>query len=136
MSNAMTPIPKELDTEHNQAVLAHLAGASAHGDVAQQMLEACSRLGDCDHYYPDRQNFSYVAVYTRATIFGFATGMGAVAFRLDSALRSRAIETGAGEIPELDEWVAFELFRSDWPSVDLKFWALKAYAQIREHQNA
>ena len=132
----MTSIPKELDTGHNQAVLAYLAGASAHGDVAQQMLEACSSLGDCDYYCPDRQQFGYVAVFTRATIFGFATGMGTVAFRLDPAFRSRAIETGAGEIPRLGEWVAFELFRSDWPSPDLKFWALKAYAQVRERHKA
>jgi len=132
----MMSIPEELATERNQAVLAYLADASAHGDVAQQILEACSPLGDCEHYCPDRQQFGYVAVYTQAKIFGFAAGMGTVAFHLDPTFRSRAIETGAGEIPELDEWVTFELFRNDWPSVDLKFWALKAYAQVREHHNA
>jgi len=129
----MIPIPKELDTERNQNVLAYLSGASAHGDVAEALLDACSPLGDCHCYCPDRKQFLYMAVYTKATLFGFAIGMRTVAFRLDRDFAARALATGARKITELDGWASFELFRHDWPSIDLKFWALKSYAQIREH---
>jgi hypothetical protein len=30
------------------------------------------------------------------------------------------------------DWVFFELFRDDWPKVDLEFWARKAYVAVRE----
>ena len=48
----MIPRPKELDTERNQNVLAYLSGASAHGDVAEALLEACPPLGGFHHPSP------------------------------------------------------------------------------------
>jgi len=131
----MIPIPKELKIDRNQNVLAYLSGASAHGDVAEQLTKASSSLGDLGCFCPDASQFLYVTVYTNATIFGFATGMSTVAFRLARAFRARAIATGANEIPELGDWASFELFRSDWPSVDLTFWATQAYVRAREHHD-
>ena len=41
--------------------------------------------------------------------------------------------TGGIAIPALgDAWVGFILFRNDWPTVDLRFWAQKAYVHGRE----
>jgi hypothetical protein len=128
----MIPMPKELDTELNQDVLNYLSCASAHGDVSEALLEACAPLGDFHHYCPNQQRFLYTVVFTRATIFGFAIGMDTVVFRLDQEFGSRAIATGANKIKELDGWASFELFRDDRPSVDLKFWALKSYSQVRD----
>jgi hypothetical protein len=132
----MIPIPKELENDKNLEVLAYLAGTSAHGDVVDELIKASNSLGDIERFCPDTSKFLYVAIYTRETIFGFAIGMSTVAFRLGRALKTRAIETGADEIPELGDWVSFKLFRSDWPSVDLKFWATQAYVQIRERNDS
>ncbi len=128
----MNPIPENLHNSRNQNVLAYLSKTSAHSDVAEALLNSCRLLGDSHHYCPDPKQYLYVAIYTRDTIFGFATGMSNIAFRLDNEFVSRAIATGANQIAELDGWVSFELFRNDWPSVDLKFWALKSYAQVWE----
>ena len=128
----MNPLPENLHNTRNQDVLTYLSNASAHGDVAEALLNACHPLGDSHHYCPDPKQFLHVIVYTRATIFGFASGMSTIAFRLDKEFETRAIATGANEITELDGWVSFELFRNEWPAVDLQFWALKAYAQARE----
>ena len=128
----MNPIPEILRNAHNRDVFKYLSDTSAHGDVAEALLNACHSLGDSHHYCPDPQQYLYVIVYTRDTVFGFATGMSKVAFRLNKELEARALATGAEKIVELEGWVSFELFRNDWPSVDLQFWALKAYAQVRE----
>jgi hypothetical protein len=132
----MIPIPKELENDKNLEVLAYLAGTSAHGDVVEELIKASNSLGDVDIFCPDKSQFLYVAICTRATIFGFAIGLSTVAFRLGSALKARAIETGADAIPELGDWASFKLFRSDWPAVDLKFWATQAYIQIRERNDS
>lgn len=132
----MIPIPKELAIDRNQEVLAYLSGASAHGDVAEELLKASSSLGDVGSFCPDTSQFLYVTIYTDATIFGCATGMNSIAFRLDQELKARAIATGANEISELMGWVSFEHFRSDWPSIDFKFWARQVYVQVRQHLGA
>ena len=128
----MNPIPENLQNDRNQDVLTYLSNTSAHSDVAEALLNSCRTLGDSDHHCPDPMQYLYIAVYTRATIFGFATGMSNIAFRLDNEFASRAIATGANKVAELNGWVSFELFRNDWPSVDLDFWALKSYTQVRE----
>ena len=132
----MIPVPKELENDNNQDVFAYLSSASAHGDVAEELIKACSSLGELGRFCPDPSQFQYVTVYTRATIFGFATGMNTIAFRLGRALTARAIATGGKQILELNGWAAFELFRSDWPAVDLRFWATQAYVRAREPRGA
>ena len=132
----MNPIPESLRNARNQNVLTYLSDASAHGDVAEVLLNACRPLGDSHHYCPDPKQYLYFIVYTRATIFGFATGMSNIAFRLNKEFESRAITTGAEKVTELEGWVSFKLFRNDWPAIDLQFWALNAYAQVREQYGA
>lgn len=128
----MIPVPIELQTSRNEDVLSFLAGTSAHDDVAGELFNATNSLGDVHRFCPDKSQYLYFVVYTDATIFGFATGMNMLGFRLNDEYRSRAIATGARKVPDLNNWVSFELFRSDWPLVDLKFWATRAYVQARE----
>ena len=59
--------------------------------------------------------------------------MDTVAFRLDATFKQRALASGAADHPACGpEWVSFHLFRSDWPEVDLKFWARKAYVAVHK----
>lgn len=126
------PLPDILLTRDNASVLAWLADKSAHDEVASALLAAARSLGDVLTYCPDPKQFRYVVTATRGIIFGVATGMNAVSFRLDREMSKRALLSGAEAAPEIGaDWVSFTLFRSDWPAHDLAFWALKAYALAR-----
>ena len=121
-------IPAALNIDANRAVFAHLADKSAHSDVGDALRAAIRPLGGAQLFCPDWQAYRYVAASTVGTIFAFAAGMSQLAFRLDEPLRERALATGAAPLAECGSgWVAFTLFRADWPAVDAEFWALKAY---------
>jgi hypothetical protein len=127
-----TALPDSLMTDANAAVLAWLADKSAHDEVASALLGATRALGDVVTYCPDPKQFRYVVTATRGIIFGVATGMSAVSFRLDPEMCKRALLSGAEAAAEIGpDWVSFTLFRNDWPAPDLAFWALKAYALAR-----
>ena len=128
----MNPIPQELNNPRNRDVLAYLSNTSAHGDVAEALLKACGSLGDFARFCPDPAEFRYLTVYTNATIFGLAMGMRTVGFRLPPVFKSRAIATGGQEVSGLGHWACFDLFRSDWPAVDVRFWATRSYVWARE----
>ncbi len=128
----MSSSPPDLDTDENRAVLAYLADKSAHSDVAEALNLATRRLGDVAYFCPDPAQYRYVAAYTGSTIFAFATGMSAIAFRLPAGFVSKALASGGSTIDELAGWAGFELFRSDWPSVDTRFWATQAYVWARD----
>ncbi len=126
-------IPPEVDNEQNRAVLAHLHPLSAHSDIVEALMKAVEPLGDVQTFCPDPHEYRYVAVSTKNVVFGFAAGMNEVAFRLEERFKQRALLTGGVALPECGpEWVAFEVFRNDWPKVDLEFWARKAYVFVRE----
>jgi len=121
--------PKDL----NRQVLQYLQDKSAHSDVADALTTALEPLGDVQIHCPDWQANRYVAASTRDLIFAFAVGMSTVAFRLDDRMKPRALASGAEPYPACGkEWVAFTLFRDDWPKPDLEFWARKAYVAARE----
>ena len=66
-------------------------------------------------------------------MFGYAIGMNTIAFRLREDFRQKALATGGDEAaPDGEGWAAFKLFRSDWPEVDTRFWARKAYVFARK----
>jgi len=132
MSKAETPVPDTLRNAVNEAALSYLKDKSAHSDVADELAKAVKGLGDVQTFCPDPSQYRYLAVSTGGVIFGFAYGMSLIAFRLNKTLTETALRTGANDIPELPEWVAFKLFRNDWPEFDLKFWARKAYVFARE----
>lgn len=127
-------VPDSLKNEANAAVLAWLADKSAHDEVATALINATRALGDVVAYCPDPKQFRYVVTATRGIIFGVATGMSTVSFRLDREMCKRALQSGAETASEIGaDWVSFTLFRNDWPAPDLTFWALKAYALARSN---
>ena len=128
-------LPPALATAVNHPVLAHLEGKSAHSDIAQVLTDAVTPLGDVQLYCPNWHAYRYVVASTRGVIFGFAIGMHTIAFRLDEKMKSRALLTGGVPYPECGEqWVAVVHHGqdSDWPAVDVRFWARKAYVYARE----
>ncbi len=126
-------IPRELVTNTNRVVLAHIEEKSAHSDIADVLMAAVKPLGDVQLFSPDPEQYRYIAASTKSVIFGFAIGMHTVAFRLDDRFKTRALATGAEAYLACgSEWVSFTPFRDDWPRVDFEFWALKAYVHARE----
>lgn len=127
-------IPATLVNRANERVLAYLKDLSAHSDIVDVLLEAVHPLGDVELFCPDHAQYRYVLASTRGIVFGFAVGMSTVAFRLDERMTSRAIGTGGIVWPACgEEWVAVvhELPDSDWPAVDVRFWARQAYVHAR-----
>jgi hypothetical protein len=125
--------PVELQTNLNRQVLKHIEGLSAHSDVADALRAALKPLGDVQVFCPDWRQYQYVIASTKGIIMALAVGMNTAAFRLDERMQARALVSGGTPYPECgEEWVAFTLFRDDWPKVDLEFWARKAYLAARE----
>ncbi len=128
-------IPATLINRVNAPVLAHVQDLSAHSDIAEPLLAAVKPLGDVQSYCPDPSPYRYLVVSTHGIIFGLAVGMNTIAFRLDARMKFRALATGAKAYPECGEnWVSVLPLGNDadYPAVDLRFWALKAYVHARE----
>ena len=128
-------IPAPLLNRINAPVLAHVKDLSAHSDIAESLLASVKPLGDVQVFCPDARAYRYVLVSTNTVIFGVAVGMNTIAFRLDARMKLRAVATGATAYPECGPgWVTVLPLGddSDWPAVDLRFWALKAYVHARE----
>lgn len=122
------PVPDELRTEKNRAVLGFVETLSAHSAVGSALIDSLAAVGDAQVFCPDPGNDRYLVVSTRGTIFALAVDGGTVGYRLAPRFHQIALRTGAEPLEAAGlAWVKFELFRSDWPSVDLKFWTLKAY---------
>ena len=132
----MEDIPHDLVNGLNQPVLRHIRELSAHGDVAEALIQSVKPLGDVQTFCPDVSQYRYVVVSTRQVIFGFAIGINQIGFRLDARMKDRALATGGMAFPVCgDDWVCFGPFQDDWPKVDLEFWARKAYGFARETEN-
>ena len=127
------PLPETLRKAVNDDVLSYVAGKSAQSDIAEALASAVKKLGDVQQFCPNTVEYKYLVVSTQGVIFGVAVGMGGLAFRLDPIFKERALRTGANDAPDIGRnWVSFTLFRSDWPAVDVEFWARKAYVFARE----
>ena len=128
----LQPLPASLRNDINHGILRFLQGKSAHSDVAEVLVDAAASLGDAQVYSSEPANFGFVVIATQDVVFASAHGMSQVAFRLDETYKRRALETGGFEATEAGPgWVAFELFRTNYPAVDLSFWARKAYVIAR-----
>jgi len=114
----------------NPEAEAFFAPLSAHGDVAAEMLRALAKLGDYDTQSAPRE---YGAVYgvTMDIVFCGAAGMATTYWRLSPTDRTVALATGAVETKLGPDWVEITLFRADWPTPDLRHWALCAYRYAR-----
>jgi len=130
----LQPLPPELATDVNAEVLRHGEGLPAHSDAVEVLKGAVQPLGDVQMFCPDWQRYRYVVASTNGVIFRLAVGMSTVAFRLDPRMKGRALQTGGEPYPDCGaEWVAVihSLPDSDWPAVDVQFWARKAYVYAR-----
>ena len=125
-------MPESLLRVENRDVLAFLQGTSAHSDLTESLLGAAAPLGDVQSFCPDPASYAYLLLATQGVVFAFAVGMNQLGFRLDHTYKRRALETGGQDLEEVGhDWAAFQPFRSDFPAVDLTFWARKAYAIAR-----
>lgn len=126
------PLPASVNTDKNHNILTFLQGKSAHSDLVEVLVEAAAPLGDVQLYSSDPANYGYVVLATQDVIFAAVYGMSQVGFRLDEAFKERALETGGVNATEVGpDWIEFELFRTNYPAVDLLFWARKAYLIAR-----
>ena len=109
-----------------------LQGKSAHSDLVDVLAEAAAPLGDVQLYSSEPANHGYIVLTTQDVVFAAAYGMSLIGFRLDETFKGRALETGGFNATEIGpDWVTFELFRTNYPAVDLLFWARKAYLVAR-----
>lgn len=94
-------MPEELNNDRNRRVLEYLSGTSAHGDTAEALQNAVASLGAASLYCPNPAEYRYVAAFTNQTVFGLASGMGRIAFRLAPDMAKRALQTGGTAVAEL-----------------------------------
>ena len=129
----LQPLPASVNNDKNQDILMFLQGKSTHSDVADVLIEASAPLGDVQLYSSDPVNYGYIVLTTQDVMFAAAYGMSQIGFRLDETFKGRALETGGFNATDIGpDWVTFELFRANYPAVDLLFWTRKAYLIARE----
>jgi hypothetical protein len=125
-------VPKELDNEYNQQVLSHIKNLSAHDGVAELLTNSVKALGDVQTYCPSWEKFKYVVVSTNGIIFGVALGQDVVAYKIPNNLNEIAQAMGCKPFTDLgNDWIWVNPLKGDAPKVDFKYWARKAYANIR-----
>ena len=125
-------IPESLQTQDNWAILTFLSGSSCHSDLAARLYGAVEQLGESSEHCVNVQDYGFVVHETQGVIFAAAWGMKEVAFRLDVERVRIALETGGRAASEIGpEWVAFAPFRAGYPTIDLPFWATRAYLFAR-----
>ena len=125
--------PFDLSRNENRVVYEYLKKYSAHPDLVEIFLSELAVCGDVQIFSPDINECRYVALSTQRVVFGFAIGTSTIAFKLSEKMKAIALQTGATSYSECGaDWVELPIHRRDWPQVDLKFWMLKAYLNIRE----
>jgi hypothetical protein len=130
----------QLDAVRNKELIALLEATqpSAHPDLVEMILHvATPALGDFQIICPDAVKCRYVVLSTKGIGFVLLRGMGWISIKLPPRFFERALVTGATAEPRLGTgWVTIDVGRADWPAPDLHFWLLKAYAGIREANDA
>ena len=125
-----------VDAARNREVLEYLQTRrpSCHSDCGDALLRAAAeKCGEWQAYSPSFRQCLYVALITGRRIFALGLGQRSVCLRLPPKLQEIALQTGAVDAAEIAPgWVRFELFRADWPTPDLTFWTLQAYAAARQ----
>ena len=123
-----------IDASRNQDVAEYLTRQrpSCHSDTGAELLRSAERCGEWLAFSPSFRQCKYVALVTNRTVFALGVGQSFVCYRLPGALRATALASGAIEAEGIgSNWVRFELFRPNWPTPDLSFWTLRAYAAAR-----
>ncbi len=124
-----------IDASRNQDVAGYLAQhrPSCHSDTGDMLIRSAEKCGEWVAFSPSFQQCKYVALVTNGTVFALGLGQRFACYRIPGRLHATALAAGAVEAAEIgSHWVRFELFRADWPTPDLPFWALRAYAAARD----
>ena len=124
-----------VDVSSGRDVVAYLAESrpSCHSDVGEALMRGAEKCGDWVAFSPSFPQCRYVALVTNRRVFALGLGQRSVCYRIPEELHATALATGATEAPEIGRgWVRFELYRANWPTPDLPFWTLRAYAAARE----
>ena len=120
-----------VDAKSNAAVVAYLTKhqPSCHSDVGDALICSAEKCGEWIAFSPSFQQCRYVALVTNRRVFALGIGQRSVLYLVPASLRATALATGAMAHPEIGaNWIGFALFRADWPTPDLAFWTLQAYA--------
>jgi hypothetical protein len=111
-------------------LLKHLDSLSAHSDLGEALLKSANELGEYQIIGGGLSCKALVLVANNLP-FAFAEGMNEIHFRLNPSMIKIAKETGSSLSFAGNDWVSFRPFRSDYPSMDLKFWSRKSYYYAR-----
>ena len=124
-----------VDADDNRDVVRYLSEhrPSCHSDTGEALLRAAvEKCGEWIAYSPSLAQLRYVALVTNRRVFALGIGQCWVCYRLSHESYRIALQTGATEAGEIGtDWVRFALFRAGWPTPDLPFWTLSAYAAAR-----
>jgi hypothetical protein len=124
-----------IDVDRNRDVVRYLSEhrPSCHSDTGDALIRAAESCGEWVAYSPSFQQCRYVALVTNKRVFALGIGQRSVCYRLPDKFHTIARQTGATGAGEIGtSWVRFDLFRADWPTPDLSFWTLRAYATARQ----
>lgn len=111
-------------------VEAFFLSRQAHDEVSLCFMQSLKRLGEYEVLGNIRPYNAPYAV-TAQTIFAGASELAFVYYRLNARDRDIALRTGAEASTIGPQWVRLELFKPDWPQVDLLHWSLRAYDYAR-----
>jgi hypothetical protein len=126
-----------VDVDRNQDILSFLERVQpdCHSDNCQVLVDAAvKQCGEWIGFSPSFKSYGYTALITNRVIFSLAFGQRSVYFRLPDPFHEIALATGGVPANEIGwQWVEIELFRTNWPTPDVPFWTLKAYAAARQN---
>lgn len=106
-----SPLPEQLSTAENDAVLRYLAGTSAHSDIATMLCDAVAGIPDVSCYCTDIARYGFCVAARGARIFAYARGSSTIGMRLRPDDHAAALAAGARDIPvEGGGWAGFTLF--------------------------
>ena len=124
-----SPLPEQLSTPENTAVLRYLAGTSAHSDIAALLCDSVAGIPGVSCYCTDIERYGFCVAARGTRIFAYARGDSAIGIRLQPDDHGAALEAGAGDIPVGGGcWAGFVLFRE--ASVPLHDWMARAVRAI------
>jgi hypothetical protein len=110
----------------NPEAEAFFLSRQAHDEVGTCFRESLRKLGEYE-VLGDIRSFGAPYAVTAQVVFGGASDLSFVYYRLNARDRDIAFRTGGETTPIGPDWVRLELFRAHWPQVDLKHWSLRAY---------
>lgn len=116
----------------NQEAADYFERLQARDEVGTAFLDSLKSLGACQ-VKGDLRRYRAPYAIAHGVVFAAATGMSEIHYLLPPEFVRKALASGGHDSPVGRGWVAFTLFRADWPRVDVDFWSLKAYDSARSY---